>query len=575
MKITKYIPRSLFFLLAYFLFALIFTWPLIFHLSDRVVGTGDANYVIWQNWWFKKALFELHQNPLSWNNFLFYPDGYKLGNGYDGLLFPLFSLAFPLNFPAILLYNLTVLISFTLNGFCAFLLAKHLTKNNLASFFGGLAFGFSPYLLSRGWAGHANLLSAWTIPLFLIFFLRMEKNSKPINIILSALGLLLVSLASWQYLFITLFLVISIAFFRFKVEHQKLAVKPTLAFLILSVIFILPIAFPMIEGILKGETTRPLWNEYIIGSANLITYFIPPPMATFGGFLGQKIYPYIPRFNDPEAVIFPGYFELGLLVYYLWRWRKKPVPEQQSLWLFLSVVFFILSLGPVLVIFNQPVLPLPYLAFLPLPFLNLIRVPARFTVVLSLSLAVIISFWTKERLKDRGRWTAVLIIIITLILIIERGFWPFKLTTEVSSKFYQQISLDENRYAIANLPLWDANTNAPASYAQSLHRKMIVGGYVAPRAISQNTLSFITSNPLFNLSTCRNFDQTVVKKIDSTEPLNTLLAALSENKIRYIVVHKKILEEKFCQNYKEFLTDYLKPLSPYFEDEELRVYKIN
>ena len=102
---------------------------------------------------------------------------------------------------------------------------------------------------------------------------------------------------------------------------------------------------------------------------------------------------------------------------------------------------------------------------------------------------------------------------------------------------------------------------------------MIVGGYIAPRAISQNALSFITSNPLFNLSRCFGFDETAIKKINSEEPLNTLLAMLRENKIHYIVIHKKILGEKICQNYKEFLSDYFNPLLPYFEDNELRVYK--
>ena len=66
-------------LITYFiLLSLIFTRPLVEHLSTHIVGTpGDAMGFIWQIGWIKQALFNLHQLPYK-SPLLNYPYGYNL-----------------------------------------------------------------------------------------------------------------------------------------------------------------------------------------------------------------------------------------------------------------------------------------------------------------------------------------------------------------------------------------------------------------------------------------------------------------------------------------------------------------
>lgn len=86
-------------------------------------------------------------------------------------------------------------------------------------------------------------------------------------------------------------------------------------------------------------------------------------------------------------------------------------------------------------------------------------------------------------------------------------------------------------------------------------------------------MKFILAHPLFSLSNCQEFSQTNILKITTEEPLPELLKTFKENNIRFLIVHKKILAKDNCLKFKDFINAYLHPLSPYFEDAEIRVYQ--
>ena len=52
----------------YAAFAVVLTWPLAQHLSTHVPGSYtwafDEYTFLWNSWWFRYALTDLHQNPL-------------------------------------------------------------------------------------------------------------------------------------------------------------------------------------------------------------------------------------------------------------------------------------------------------------------------------------------------------------------------------------------------------------------------------------------------------------------------------------------------------------------------------
>ena len=106
--------------------AILLTWPLIAHLSSRIPGTAtwafDESTFVWNIWYFKHALLNLHASPLH-SELIWYPLGIDLilytYNFFNALIaMPLLLAA---NLP--LASNLTLLLATTLSGFGAYLLA--------------------------------------------------------------------------------------------------------------------------------------------------------------------------------------------------------------------------------------------------------------------------------------------------------------------------------------------------------------------------------------------------------------------------------------------------------------------
>ena len=104
----------------FILLSLIFTRPLVNHLSTHIVGGyGDNMGFIRQIGWFKQAIFDLHQIPIK-SRLLNFPYGYNLYNSEISPLQILIALPFTLVGGPVLGYNLSMLSTFVLAGLCMF-----------------------------------------------------------------------------------------------------------------------------------------------------------------------------------------------------------------------------------------------------------------------------------------------------------------------------------------------------------------------------------------------------------------------------------------------------------------------
>src|SRR4051812_45280076 len=61
----------------YLLLTLALTYPIARDLFTRVPGGGDAWQHVWNLWWVKHALLDLHTNPYH-TSLIYYPDGVNL-----------------------------------------------------------------------------------------------------------------------------------------------------------------------------------------------------------------------------------------------------------------------------------------------------------------------------------------------------------------------------------------------------------------------------------------------------------------------------------------------------------------
>lgn len=165
-------------LLAIILFgflSLLFTYPLVLHMSTGVIGSGagDNMSALWNIWWARKAV--TGPEPLFWTPALFAPVNTSLVlHSYAPLVSILFSCLVPFGDP-VTVYNVALIGAVFLNLSCAYAAAWMLTRDHPASFFAGVAFGGSPFLLVR-LQGHLNVISAWGLPLLLIATLAYQRR---------------------------------------------------------------------------------------------------------------------------------------------------------------------------------------------------------------------------------------------------------------------------------------------------------------------------------------------------------------------------------------------------------------
>lgn len=109
-------------LLGYPGLTLLFTYPLVRHFATHVPGDGrDDPSLVWNLWWVKHALVDLHVNPLT-TDFLFYPIGVNLSFYTLTLLNGVVSIPLQALFGLVAASNLLLVLSFVLSGYGTYLL---------------------------------------------------------------------------------------------------------------------------------------------------------------------------------------------------------------------------------------------------------------------------------------------------------------------------------------------------------------------------------------------------------------------------------------------------------------------
>ncbi len=190
--------------LGFVVLAVLMTWPLAAHLSDALPGPpGDNTAFLWNFWWMRKAL-ATGASPF-WTSYLFAPYGIDLTlNTHTAL--PAFigaTVLSPLNVVAA--QNVMTIATLALNGFAAFWLARAFTHDDGAAFAGGVIFAMSAYI-SAHLLGHFNLISAYVLPLFVLFWMRTCRGSRYSAI---AAGLVLAATAFIDYYYLVYELMIA------------------------------------------------------------------------------------------------------------------------------------------------------------------------------------------------------------------------------------------------------------------------------------------------------------------------------------------------------------------------------
>ncbi len=585
------IKENLIVLMIYFFCAIIFTFPLIIRFTSSIPAESfisDPFLFIWQNWWFKYSIFELNKNPF-FNDYLWSPFVVNITQTTDSYFNIGLSFILAQFFPQHIAYNIEVLLAFVLTAFFSFLLIKYLTNHTTASLVGGFLFGFSTFMLSRG-VTHLNIMSAEFIPLAILFLLKLQKNKRLYYAILFSLAIFLNFLASSTYfIFIITFSIVEVIIYHITVDRSFSSyIKVYLAVFLFTLLLMMPLM--LIISSLLVDSNGGMLSFYDLGYSLVSNFsyatdfpflFILPPVTSLGKLLSGFYTKYIVTL--PEKDVYLGIPEVAILVVGLFI---KEFLKKVKLWYLIFLSFLIFSMGPILKFFQAPVspfgkliVPLPYFLIMYLPPFIFLRTPNRFIIFSLLAVAVIVSFFMKEKkLTSRPLFFA----IICASFLIERLTLPYNLENIERPKFFNDIKNDRSDYSLFIIPT-DSILNTLANYDQTIHNKRIVGGALHSLIIRSSEFNNFYNAPensfLRKLSCTFNQGDNAVFSID-VEDKKKFEAFLSKSRSKYIVVYTETLlelgekKDDFCyavaKNFSKLIDGY--PLI--YEDRLISVYSV-
>jgi len=565
----------------YTVLSIIFTYPVIF-LKDRVPGVGDVFFCLWELWWFKASLLN-HVNPYC-TSYIFYPTGINLIFADLSPFIGVLAVPLQLLLGLVKAYNILWILSFVLSGYGMFLLVKYLTQSNEAAFISGLIFMFCPYHFAHA-LGHLSLLNIEWIPFYILYLIKLTREPIITNSLYAALFLLITGMSSMYYLlYLFIFTFVYIVYFsindRSMVEanfFKKIGVMTASFAIVYS-----PILYLMIDEFLKTRSKYMYAPGFVEYSADILAFFTPSPLHPFLSGLFSSINSSFTG-NPAEYTVFAGYTVLSLSIISILKARSKEV----VFWALSALLFFILSLGPILHLhgifsihiedYKMYVL-LPYALLMHIPFLSLMRVPSRWDIMLMLSLSVLSGYGCNYIFNsiNQGRFhrinkrSAVFIIICSLVLL-EYLSVPYFVTSSTRvPAFYELIGKEKQDYAL--LELGNSGFNSKYMYYQTTHNKKLINGYVARAPGS--TFAFMAYTP---------FISQLMNTIEPTFPVTEDI--LDQNytdvgrsvmiyyDIKYIILHKDALTKEQFNRARLILQSSTKENPENYENGTMFVYE--
>jgi len=508
-------PKPLSALFLYFLLTLLFLYPIPFEPGRLVSIAPDTFQNLWNFWWVKKSLLQLHTSPY-FTDYLFYPTGTSLAfqtfSPYNSLL------AIPLQGIGnrIVAYNFLFFSSFILAALGGYLLTFHFVRNRFAAFLAGFVFAFSPYHFSR--AMHVNMFSIQWIPFYCLFLFRLREKPSWTNAAGAGIFLALSAMCDWHYL-IYLFLVtlIYLLYYSATVPRDILSPRFWLSLCFSSILFLIlisPFAYPLFSE-MRGGGESYLYMS-VGGEPDLL------------GFQAVKGY----FFFWPVLL---GYATLLLSLYAVLLIRERDV----RFWGLVAAFAFVMTLGTHLSVLGKdfPGTPLPFALLQKLPMLRAIHIPYRFLVIIMLSLSILSGFAvhtitekTRTNKSGRGNRGVVLSCLILFIIGFEYLAIPRPTYTADIPPFFERMAREEGDFAVVSLPFRDRGWDL---YYQTLHEKKISWAYVSRR--DPAALEFLSGTPPFHLFLAPDRIQT--ETISASE-MRSCAETLGKLDVRYVLINK-------------------------------------
>ncbi len=501
-------------LLLFFLLAVFFTWPLLPHVHNGVVGSrNDTLLNTWIVTWDARTIFTRPWGLFQGN--ILYPSRDVLA--YSEHLFALGVMAAPvyhLSGNPILAYNFLLFLAMVLSGFGCYLLVREWKGSRAGGVIAGAFFSFCIYRISK--LGHLHVYFSPFLPFMLLYEHRyLEKGGRK-NLLLFGLFLLVQSLSSWHYVAFCFFAAgIMWAWKAFparrREEWKRLAAVVATCAVVLACL--LPFALPYLRAHARlpgfERSTREAETMYSISARDLLV--VIPHSVLYGKAPGPL------TITETERVCFPGIavplLALAALVLLFLRREGERGEECDAgrssrrraalFFLLLAGAAFLVAMGPEIRGVTNPL----YYVLHKLGLLSFIRVPARFYTLFALSLAVLAGLGAGE-LSSRvgagkagpraGRLLGLCVLAVVLVDLASTNLYVFRVPVEgevpaVYSWLKEQgdvVAIELPTSPLGGLTRYDRDNDlgftdvreyhdreAQAMYFSTYHWKKIVNGY--------------------------------------------------------------------------------------------------
>lgn len=510
----------------YLAMALLMFWNVTLNMTSKVFSTGgDVYQSMWGLWWVPYSIFTLHQQPFH-SSMLYYPVGAGL---VTQTLSPLAGiLSWPLQqISMAFAYNTLFMLSFPLAGLFMFMLAYYFIREKYSAFIAGLIYAFSPIHVTQAYS-HLNWAMIEFIPLFILLFIVTLREKKVKYAFAAACSFVLLTFVGdiEQGIIMAFFAVISLVAFLL-LDRKGFISRKSFVSLGLFALFVLLLGAPFFFYILHGITSKTLATTNALSdighnmlySDPLLSFLLPgyyngifhPSSTVYSGMYGlsYKGISYTP--DIAERVSYIGYTVIALSLFALYEeYKRKTLKGMAAYWIAIAVIFFLLSLGPYIQLYNTSTgIPSLYLIYRKIPLFNIVREPGRFDFVLEAVLALSAALGFKRLCELRGQNGNVLkyAALVSLLILIEYNGMPLSLGFGNSlmrsahvPKAYGEIGRLPGNFSVLILPALPNAGEMPALYTgrsmyyQTALKKPIIGGYTS--RVNQTQMLSVESVPL-------------------------------------------------------------------------------
>jgi hypothetical protein len=368
---------------AYGILVVVMTWPQAARL-DMVPDLGDPLFSTWRLAW---IAHQIVRDPLHlFDGNIFYPERLTLTYSDSHIVLGLMSAPFMwAGFQQLAVYNALFLSLFALSAATMFVLVRALTGRADAAMVSGALFALYPYRFEH--YSHLELQATFWIPLLLLAIHRAFKRGRLRDGLAAGLLMGLQTLSSLYYgVFLTVYLLPICAVLWLHSRVARRAVRGLAGGVVIAAAMVAPVAAAYVANrSMVGERAFGVVETY---SARGSDYLVPHWRVARYGTIGAD--------HRPECELFPTITPVALALVGLW----PPLSAARIGYTLALALAFDASLGS-----NGAVYQVLYDYA---PGFRALRVPARFSVLVGMTLTVLAGYGLARLTRARGpavRWT--------------------------------------------------------------------------------------------------------------------------------------------------------------------------